>query len=119
MKQQVKPIVDELTTPTYGFDASTTQAATLLAALANGAAGVPEVLDWAHDHYIPNHHWFGTCQQGTSRDSAVVDSGGRVFGVRNLRVADASIVPVKPDGNTQVAAYLVGATIAEKILAGK
>ena len=66
MKQQVKPIVDELTTPTYGFDASTTQAATLLAALANGAAGVPEVLDWAHDHYIPNHHWFGTCQQGTS-----------------------------------------------------
>ena len=45
----------------------------------------PEVLDWAHDHYIPNHHWIGTCQQGTSRDSAVVDSGGRVFGVRNLR----------------------------------
>ena len=48
-----------------------------------------------------------------------MDSNGKVFNVRNLRVADASIVPVKPDGNTQIPAYLVGATIAEKILAGK
>ncbi len=122
MAQQVVPIVRQLTSQ-FGFDPLTTEAAALLAAISQGSAGIPDVLDWVRDHYTPNHHWFGTNRMGTSpgggADAAVVDSGGRVFGVRGLRVADASVVPVKPDGNTQIPAYLVGATIAEKILAGR
>ena len=38
----------------------------------------------------------------------VVDHLGRVHGVDNLVVTDASIIPFTVDGNTSPAAYLVG-----------
>ena len=41
----------------------------------------------------------------------VVDQLGRVHGVANLVVADASIIPFTVDGNTSAAAYLVGYTL--------
>ena len=77
-------------------------------------------LEWIHTNYIPNHHWYGTNRAGPdARAGAVVDSAGRVHGVKGLRVADASVFPVKPDGNTQVPAYLVGAIVVDKILRGE
>ena len=107
------PIIQKLIA-NYGFtpDAMTT---TLLGYVAQNK--ISRTLGWVRDNYTPSHHWFGTCRMGTSAAAnAVVDSSGRVFGVTGLRVADASILTVKPDGNTQMPAYLVGATIAEKIL---
>lgn len=77
LKQQVLPIVDVLTSPAYGSDASTTQAADLLAALAAGAAGIPEALDWARDHYVPNHHWVQTAVLGTSSKEASWTATGK------------------------------------------
>ncbi|MET7988801.1 GMC family oxidoreductase [Streptomyces sp. NPDC005281] len=60
-------------------------------------------------------HPVGTCAMGRSKDpSAVVDGEGRVRGVDNLLVADASILPTVPAANTQ----LVVLTLAE-LLAGK
>lgn len=110
------PIIQKLIN-VYGFS-NTALSAALLSAVSQNR--ISRTLGWVRDNYTPSHHWFGTCRMGTAASAnAVVDSGGRVFGVTGLRVADASIIPVKPDGNTQMPAYLVGATIAEKILKGK
>ena len=61
-------------------------------------------------HY---YHPVGTCKMGPAPDaSAVVDARGKVHGVDNLYVADASIMPVVPRANTNIPALVVGERIA-------
>ena len=61
-------------------------------------------------HY---YHPVGTCKMGpASEASAVVDARGKVHGVDNLYVADASIMPVVPRANTNIPALVVGERIA-------
>jgi choline dehydrogenase len=63
-----------------------------------------------------NLHYFhpvGTCKMGPDGDAtAVVDPRGKVYGVDNLYVADAAIMPVIPRANTNVPALVVGERIA-------
>jgi len=66
--------------------------------------------------YGEAYHWVGSCSMGTSADTAVVNSSGDVFGVKNLAVADITISPVNCLGNTQAIAYLIGNIVASKIL---
>lgn len=47
--------------------------------------------------------------------NAVLDSRLRVRGVRNLRVADMSSVPLLNSGHTQMVAYGIGEGAAEMI----
>ena len=61
-------------------------------------------------------HPAGTCRIG-SDSLAVVDSALRVRGVDGLRVADASVMPNVPSGNTQAACYVIGEKAADLILA--
>jgi 5-(hydroxymethyl)furfural/furfural oxidase len=59
-------------------------------------------------------HVSGTCRMGASDDpDAVVDPEGRVHGVAGLRVADASVMPAVPRGNTNLPTLM----IAEKLAA--
>jgi choline dehydrogenase len=61
-------------------------------------------------HY---YHPVGTCKMGPESDpTAVVDARGKVHGVDNLYVADASIMPVVPRANTNMPALVVGERIA-------
>lgn len=61
-------------------------------------------------HY---YHAVGTCKMGPASDpSAVVDARGKVHGLDNLYVADASIMPVVPRANTNIPALVVGERIA-------
>jgi choline dehydrogenase len=61
-------------------------------------------------HY---YHAVGTCKMGPESDpTAVVDARGKVYGVDNLYVADASIMPVVPRANTNIPALVVGERIA-------
>ncbi|CUI16127.1 hypothetical protein PNK_0499 [Candidatus Protochlamydia naegleriophila] len=46
----------------------------------------------------------------------VVDSKGHVYGVKNLIVADNSIVPLCIDGSPVVTGYLIGASVAELLI---
>lgn len=49
---------------------------------------------------------------------AVLDPQARVRGVKGLRVADCSTMPVIPNGHTQFPAYGVGERVADFIKAG-
>ena len=61
-------------------------------------------------------HPVGTCKMGPAVDKyAVVDSELRVYGVEGLRVADASIMPVIPSGNTNAACYMIGEQCADAV----
>lgn len=48
---------------------------------------------------------------------AVLDSRLRVRGVKNLRVADVSSIPILNNGHTQMVAYGIGEGAAELIKA--
>jgi choline dehydrogenase-like flavoprotein len=62
-------------------------------------------------------HACGTVRMGkTAGDGSCVDSAGRVWGVKGLRVADLSVAPVTTNNHTQATAYLVGQKIAEKVV---
>ena len=60
------------------------------------------------------NHACGTAAMGTGPD-AVVDAELRVFGVDGLRVADASVIPVIPTGNTQAAVIAIAERAADLI----
>ncbi len=59
------------------------------------------------------YHPVGTCALGS-----VVDPELRVHGIDCLRVADASVIPVVPRGNTNAPAIMIGEKAAD-LLAGR
>jgi choline dehydrogenase len=63
------------------------------------------------------YHPVGTCAMG-SGEASVVDPELRVRGVDGLRVADASVMPVVPRGNTNAPSIMVGEKAAD-LLRGK
>lgn len=58
------------------------------------------------------HHAVGTCRMGTD-EHAVVDAQLRVIGMQSLRVADASVMPDDPSGNTNVPTMMIGEKAAD------
>lgn len=62
-----------------------------------------------------SHHSSGTARMG-SDPTAVVDASLRVRGLRNLRIADASIMPSVVTGNTNAATIMVAEKAADLIL---
>jgi choline dehydrogenase len=60
------------------------------------------------------NHACGTAAMGTGPD-AVVDPALAVIGVEGLRIADASVIPVIPTGNTQAAVIAIAERAADLI----
>lgn len=62
------------------------------------------------------YHPIGTCRMGPDARSAVVDTELRVHGIDGLRVADSSIFPDIPSGNTNAPVIAVAEKAADLIL---
>jgi 5-(hydroxymethyl)furfural/furfural oxidase len=66
---------------------------------------------------VGTYHVCGTCRLGRADDPhAVVDPAGRVYGIAGLRVADASIMPTVPSGNTHLPVVMAAEKIADSIV---
>ena len=73
--------------------------------------------DFIKEHAESAYHPCGTCKMGDADDPmAVVDPETRVIGVAGLRVADSSIFPRVPNGNTNGPSLMVGEKAADHIL---
>ena len=73
----------------------------------------PEAVRRGSLHY---YHPVGTCKMGPASDRlAVVDAQGKVHGIDNLYVADASIMPVVPRANTNLPALMLAERIVSEI----
>ncbi|KAF8815763.1 alcohol oxidase [Phlegmacium glaucopus] len=67
----------------------------------------------------PIYQASGTCAMRNRTDSGVVDSQLRVYGVQNLRVIDASIMPIISSANTMAPTYMIAEKGADLIKAAQ
>jgi choline dehydrogenase len=71
----------------------------------------PDAIDVALERNTVSYgHMVGTCPMGT-----VLDADCRVHGIPNLRVADASVMPTIPAGNTYLGCVMVAERVARKM----
>jgi choline dehydrogenase len=71
--------------------------------------------EFIKENFAHNHHQQGSLRMASIRNGGVVDRRGAVHGVKDLIVADDSIIPFTVDGNTSAPAFLIGLTIAEQL----
>lgn len=68
---------------------------------------------------LPWYHGVASCPMGKADDpNAVVDSSGKVFGVKGLRVIDASVIPLIAPGHSMAPVYMVAEKLADAIKKG-
>ena len=93
--------------------------------LTGGARPLPDLI--ADDEQLTEHvrhnvagtfHVSGTARMGARDDpDAVIDPQGRVHGIAGLRVADASVMPTVPRGNTNLPTIMIAEKLAAAMLA--
>lgn len=83
----------------------------------------PEIIDddekltrYIYSNVTQGYHEQGELRMGKEEDGAVTDGYGNVYGVNDLIVADASLIPHHMDGNTSGCSYLIGYIVANKLL---
>lgn len=78
---------------------------------------VVELNAWVLGAVFRNSHWVGSASMANLEEEGVVDNRLRVFGVKKLRVADASVIPAIPNGNVHSSVLMVASHAAELIRA--
>lgn len=78
-----------------------------------------QIREYLRDHADTEYHPCSTCKMGPVSDPmAVVDSTLRVYGMQNLRVVDASIMPQLITGNTNAPTIMIAEKAVDMILTG-
>ena len=72
------------------------------------------ILTWIRHNSQTAYHPVGTCRMGPGPNT-VVDERLRVHGIESLRIADASVFPTMPSGNTNAPSIMVGEKAADLI----
>lgn len=80
-----------------------------------GNLGRKEMIEFIRQGVTTYFHPTSTCKMGIDSDS-VVDPRLCVYGIENLRIADASVMPTVTTGNTNAPTILIGEKAAEMIL---
>ncbi|PVH69685.1 GMC oxidoreductase [Cadophora sp. DSE1049] len=73
-------------------------------------AGPEDVKGFLRQFAATNYHPVGTCAMMREDLNGVVDENLRVYGTANVRICDASVIPILPRGNILSTLY----TVAEK-----
>ena len=73
------------------------------------------ILNFIRGNAHTAYHPIGTCRMGPAGPKTVVDERLKVHGLEGLRVADASIFPTMPSGNTNAPCIMVGEKAADLI----
>lgn len=76
------------------------------------------VKKYARETAVGAAHYTGTCSMMPRDMGGVVDPQLRLYGCRNLRVCDASIIPITPRTNPQATVYGVAEMAADIIKSG-
>jgi choline dehydrogenase-like flavoprotein len=74
-----------------------------------------EILSHIQNTAIPIWHASGTCAMLPRDKGGVVDSNLKVYGIKGLRVVDASVMPIVPDQHTMGAVYMLAEKAADLI----
>jgi choline oxidase len=75
-----------------------------------------DLLDYIRQTSYTAYHPSGSCRMGAADDpDVVVDPDLKVRGIRNLRVADASIMPTLPGCNPNITCMMIGEKAADLI----
>lgn len=81
--------------------------------LQNHVHDLESARDVVRSRQISVFHLSGSASMRPLEAGGVVDTRLRVYGVRNLRVVDASIFPLEPSGNIQSTVYAVAERAAD------
>ncbi|MEG1709921.1 MAG: GMC oxidoreductase, partial [Acinetobacter sp.] len=73
-----------------------------------------EIREVLRDRSDTVYHPVGSCKMGID-DMAVVDARLRVYGIQNLRVVDASIMPKVVNGNTNAPSMMIAEKAVDMI----
>jgi hypothetical protein len=90
----------------FGFELDTTPIPSCIERYIFGSDGYWEC--YARTATGPENHQVGSCRMGPSSDPmAVVDPELKVYGVKNVRIMDASIMPMVVSGNTNAPVIMI------------
>ena len=65
-----------------------------------------EILNYLRNYGATVYHAIGSCRMGIDKN-AVVTPSLKIKGLSNIRIADASIMPTMPSGNTNAATLMI------------
>ena len=81
-----------------------------------GADADAQWRDYVVNNTLTIYHPIGTCAMLPRSQHGVVDASLKVYGTRNLRVVDASVIPILMSAHPQALIYGISEMAAEKII---
>ena len=73
--------------------------------------------NWVRNNTLSIYHPLGSCAMLPQDKGGVVDSNLVVYGAQNLRIVDASVIPVLPSGHLQTMVYGIAERGADILVA--